>query len=198
MVGLILALLLGLLGGPCVLLQQAARPASDVEARMKAMSLALGVECTHCHVPDRWTEATKAPFGVALGMLRMVDYLNANQLSEVEGITCWTCHAGSLRPSRLQPERLTAAEALWPPSLPGGDDSRRLAMAVYSASLGVGCDHCHVAGDWKSGAKPAYRVVSKMNAMFDEFPKFMPKTARTQCFMCHKGAPTPKRAPPTQ
>lgn len=195
MVALLVALLLGLLGGPCVLLQQSAPPASGVEARMKAMNRALGVECTHCHVPDRWDVETKAPFAVARNMLRMVDYLNANQLSEVEGISCWTCHAGARRPSRLPPERLTAAEALWPPSLPSGDDGPKLTMAVYAASLGVGCDHCHVAGDWKSGAKPAHRIVSKMNAMFAEFPKFMPPAARTQCFMCHKGAPTPKRAP---
>ena len=171
------------------------RPASEVEPLMKAMNRALGVECTHCHVQDRWDSDLKPPHAIARNMLRMVEFLNANQLSDVEGITCWTCHAGTTRPSRLPPDRMAAAEELWKQANPIGADGQRLTMAVYSASLGVGCDHCHVAGDWKAGAKPAYRIVSKMNAMFAEFPKFMPPTARTQCFMCHKGAATPKRTP---
>jgi hypothetical protein len=36
------------------------------------------------------------------------------------------------------------------------------------------------------------KLVRRMTAMFEEFPKFMPPTARTQCWMCHKGKTKPE------
>ena len=36
------------------------------------------------------------------------------------------------------------------------------------------------------------KLVKTMNAMFEEFPKYMPATARTQCYMCHKGSTKPE------
>lgn len=66
-------------------------------------------------------------------------------------------------------------------------------MSVYSASLGVGCDHCHDPADWKSAIKPAFATAQRMGAMFAVFPRFMPPSARTQCYMCHKGSRQPER-----
>ena len=62
---------------------------------------------------------------------------------------------------------------------------------AFNRALGVTCDHCHTA-DWKGYAKPPMKLVKTMNAMFEEFPKYMPATARTQCYMCHKGSTKPE------
>jgi hypothetical protein len=104
-----------------------------------------------------------------------------------------TCHGGQNKPARLPAEKWQAIAEKWPSTLA---EDRKLAMSVYSASLGVGCEHCHDPADWKSAAKPAFATVGRMNAMFEVFPKFMPASARTQFYMCHKGsthpgAPTP-------
>jgi hypothetical protein len=74
-------------------------------------------------------------------------------------------------------------------------DNRKMAMAVYNVSLGVACDHCHSA-EWKSAEKKPMKRMTLISAMFDEFPKYMPPTARTQCFMCHKGTTKPEARPP--
>jgi hypothetical protein len=41
------------------------------------------------------------------------------------------------------------------------------------------------------------KLIPKMLSMFDEFPKYMPKGARTQCYMCHKGSTKPELRPKT-
>lgn len=168
-------------------------PAAEVDAVMKVFNRALGVDCVHCHVPDQWHEEAKPAFATARNMFRMVQQLNANQLSTTDGVTCWTCHAGQARPSRLPGAQLDAELAKWPADLAKADDGVKLGMVVYNISLGVGCDHCHTPRDWKAATKPPYRMVATMTAMFEVFPKFMPKTARTQCYMCHKGAKSPRR-----
>ena len=168
-----------------------------VAVGLMSFASALGVECAHCHVGDDWKNDARPAHATARQMARMVDTLNANQLAGTKGIDCWTCHGGQTRPSRLPVAAWQAVQEKWPASLPDSSDQLKLAMSVYSASLGVGCEHCHAPGDWKSSARPAYAMVARMNAMFDVFPRFMPSTARTQCFMCHKGATSPSRRTPS-
>jgi hypothetical protein len=165
-------------------------------AGVLSFATALGVECAHCHVPDQWKDASKPAFAVAQKMNEMVRELNANQLAGTKGVECFTCHAGATRPARLPVAAWQAIQKEWPASLPDSPDQLKLAMSVYSASLGVGCEHCHAVGDWNSAAMPAYAMVARMNALFDVFPRFMPAAARTQCFMCHKGATSPSRRTP--
>lgn len=165
-------------------------------AGVLAFAQALGVECAHCHVADEWKDASKPTYATAQKMSEMVRELNANQLAGTKGVDCWTCHGGATRPSRLPIAAWQAIQNEWPASLPDSSDQLKLAMSVYSASLGVGCEHCHDARDWKSTTRSAFGMVAKMSAMFDVFPKFMPANARTQCFMCHKGATSPSRRTP--
>ena len=165
--------------------------AADVRAAMDDINRALGVECGHCHVADKWTDDTKPAFGTARNMMKMVQVVNA-KLVDVGTVSCWTCHRGEEKPSRLPTARLDAEIAKWPAGLP---EDRKLAMAVYDVTLGVSCDHCHAEADWKSAEKAPMKKVARMTALFDEFPKYMPATARTQCFMCHKGHIKPPRAP---
>jgi hypothetical protein len=168
-------------------------PAAVVEESMKLFNSALGVECTFCHVDKDWKDISKPQWAIARDMWRMVQALNGGPLDNTSGITCVTCHGGQNKPSRLPPDQWQAIAEKWPSKLA---EDRKLAMSVYSASLGVGCEHCHDPADWKSAAKPTFATASRMNAMFDVFPRFMPAGARTQCYMCHKGSKHPGAAAP--
>ena len=171
------------------------RQAPDLQARMQFYNRALGVECTHCHVDGKWTDASKPPFATAASMAKMVTAVN-DRLGAGERVSCWTCHAGTAAPAR-QPRPLLDVElAKWPPALAAAPESQRLAMTVYNVALGVGCDHCHNPADWKDASKPPMKMLPTMDGLFEIFPKFMPPTARTQCFMCHKGKVKPVARPP--
>jgi hypothetical protein len=178
-----------------VLSVASASSGQDVDARMRSWSIALGVECTHCHVPGAWTNSSKPVFEFAQRMQRMVDAVNAGPLKDVEPIACWTCHRGRTRPARLP-------AAAWQ----GIRDQHvgeftspaaALTMSVYAASLGVECSHCHEAGSFTAPTKPAYGMVAKMLPIFDVIPKHF-DTSRmpaTQCYMCHQGQRVPARTP---
>lgn len=168
-------------------------PADEVEPMMLAFNRSLGVECTHCHVAEQWHDASKPAFAIARNMMRMVRTLNTEHLQHTKGVSCWTCHGGQTRPERMPPEKFSAELEKWPEALANAEEGTKLTMAVYSAALGVGCEYCHVAHYWQASARPAYQMVRVMNGMFEVFPKFMPASARTQCWMCHKGSTTPKR-----
>ena len=164
-------------------------PAFPEHVRDPVLNRALGVECSHCHVENKWADDTKPPFATARNMVRMVDAIN-RMLEGVGSVSCATCHGGQVRPSRLPRPALDAELAKWPSELANAPEAQKLTMTVYNVSLGVGCGHCHVA-DWKSAEKKPMQTVALMNSMFAEFPKYMPPTARTQCYMCHKGSTKP-------
>jgi formate-dependent nitrite reductase cytochrome c552 subunit len=125
-------------------------------------------------------------------MTRMVDALNGEQLRGVGEIRCWTCHAGQVRPARQPRADFQAELARWPAELSAVPDSTKFAMAVYNVALGVTCDHCHDPSNWKAADKKPMKLVPRMSAMFEEFPKYMPEKAQTQCYMCHQGTIKPK------
>ena len=167
----------------------------DVQPRMRAWSRALGVECTHCHVENAWTDASKPVFEFAQRMNRMVSGINAGPLKDLGGITCWTCHRGRTAPARLPRE---SWEKIRADHLAEFADrpNRAIAMSVYAASLGVDCSHCHET-DRTLNTKPPQAIVPKMNAIFEEIPKHFDDKRRpvTQCFMCHQGKTRPERTP---
>jgi len=164
----------------------------EMRLQMESFTRALGVECTHCHVAERWTDESKPAFATARNMIRMVREINGRLLADVGKVTCWSCHGGQVAPSRFPSAELDKRLAEWPSGVP---ETRKMAMTVYAVTLGVTCEHCHVTGDWAKAEKTPMKLVARMTAMFDEFPKYMPATARTQCWMCHKGARTPKTEP---
>ena len=168
-------------------------PARAIEPMMQTFNRALGVECVHCHVPEQWHDESKPAFAIARNMMRMVQTLNAEHLPKNKGVSCWTCHSGQTRPARMPSEKFSAELEKWPAALANAEEGTKLTMAVYSAALGVSCDYCHIANDWQATARPAYQMVRVMNGMFEVFPQFMPASARTQCWMCHKGSTTPAR-----
>ncbi len=170
-------------------------PAEDVAARMQRYNRSLGVECVHCHVDGQWTDDTKRPFAIARNMSRMVTAVN-ERLGGEPKVSCFTCHGGSTRPARQPGDAFDAELARWPADLAGASQGLRITMSVYNVALGVGCDHCHVPGEWANLAKAPNRIVPTMNSLFEIFPSFMPESARTQCYMCHKGSTKPALVPP--
>ena len=169
-------------------------PRDRIDAVMRDLNRALDIECVHCHVDNEWKDESKPAFATARNMLRMVRTLNEGPLKDVGEVQCWTCHRGNVKPARLPREALDAEMKQWPAELAGATDQIRLTMAVYDVTLGVTCDYCHVA-DWKKAEKKPMTLVARMNGMFELFPKFMPATARTQCYMCHQGSTKPALHP---
>src|SRR5262245_45499339 len=92
-------------------------PESQLFLMMNAIADSLGVRCDYCHMrpsPDpaktwysaggwAWDRDDKPAKGVALEMMRMVLDINARQFGGRMGITCYTCHRGSVKPDRLPP-----------------------------------------------------------------------------------------------
>ncbi len=171
-------------------------PARDVEPIMRSLNRALGVQCVACHVQDQWDNDAKPQFATARKMFQMVKVLNENQLAGTRGVSCWTCHAGQTTPSRLPRTSLDAELANWPADLGHSPASLKTTMSVYDVTLHKSCDFCHLKTDWKSDRKSAFKMVARMTSMFKVFPQYMPAGARTQCWMCHKGAKKPERRKP--
>ena len=154
----------------------------------------LDVECSHCHDDGEWTSSSKAPFATARKMAAMVVAVNT-RLGELGKVSCGTCHRGGVRPARSPAPAMDVELANWPDSLPDAPQGVRTTMSVYNIALGVTCEHCHDPADWKSSEKRPFKTTAIMNGLFKEFPKYMPATARTQCYMCHQGSRKPRDRP---
>ena len=67
----------------------------------------LGVNCTHCHTPDKWEAEDKTQKQTARDMSAMVAKINSAELlrgiknlkSETPTINCTTCHRGEVKPA---------------------------------------------------------------------------------------------------
>ena len=167
----------------------------DVQTGMRAGATALGVECTHCHIPGAFADGSKPAHEFAQRMRQMVAALNAGPLKGIDPITCWTCHRGKTRPDRLPPASWQSIRAHHVGEFTSPNAA--LTMSVYSASLGVECGHCHEPGSFTAPTRPAYAMVAKMLPIFDEIPKHFDPTRmpQTQCYMCHQGERIPQRSP---
>jgi hypothetical protein len=71
----------------------------------QSYSRALGVDCDHCHVEDRWDADEKRPKRAAREMIVMVNQINdiLSQMQDIDttdsDITCTTCHRGYVKPA---------------------------------------------------------------------------------------------------
>lgn len=73
-------------------------------------------------------------------------------------------------------------------------------MNAFGASLGVGCNYCHVPGNFASDDNPLKRTAREMYLMRDAINLMMPAVtskdagapARVLCSTCHGGIPVPK------
>ena len=190
---------------------------------MQVYSNVLGTECEHCHVVGEWHLDDKPAKVTARSMVRMVISSSATHFEGIGSASCWTCHRGDITPA-LNPDEATMAEFMAnSPPIPGpspfSDEERpsgevyrnvqqygnipanRLVavMQAYSASLGVGCDHCHVTGDWASDVKPTKRMARRMfdirTGMQDEF---FEGEQVLSCWTCHRGEAKAQTNPPPE
>lgn len=82
-------------------------PAARLLAVMEfGYSRSLGVNCTHCHVPDKWESEEKLQKQIARDMSAMVSTINGDLLSKIKNlkgtpptINCTTCHRGEVKPA---------------------------------------------------------------------------------------------------
>jgi Photosynthetic reaction centre cytochrome C subunit len=176
---------------------EAQTPRADGHGRaaLDEYNRALGVECSHCHVPDQWQDESKAPKATARKMSEMVTLLNGKLLRGIGEVSCWTCHGGQVQPARLPADAMNAQLARWPAAIADAAEAVKLRMAVYSSSTGLRCTECHTADNWKRFETDKMRLVPRMAALFPRMEPFMPPTAQTQCYMCHKGENKPKKTP---
>jgi hypothetical protein len=183
-------------------------PVDQVPVVMGMFSRFLGVPCTHCHMEGAMDRGDKAAFAKARRMFRMRDWIAQN--AKVES-TCWTCHRGHAVPE-AGPKSDTS---LWPADLqlPAEQETQpaskvyknlrffnstaadlKSAMLLMSASLGVGCSHCHVMGDWEKDDEPAKNVARSMLAMVRDTRREF-ADIRIGCPTCHHGTTQPELAP---
>ena len=66
----------------------------------------LGVNCTHCHVPDAWDKEDKPTKQITREMSAMVTVINNEQLKKIKNlkgpnsiVNCTTCHRGQTKPA---------------------------------------------------------------------------------------------------
>jgi len=72
---------------------------------------------------------------------------------------------------------------------------------TFGRFLGVGCDYCHVAGDFASDTLRTKRVAREMmringiiNAQFSQVAD-LPERTTASCWTCHRGSAHPPKAP---
>ena len=88
------------------------RPAAQLLAVMEfGFARSLGVNCTHCHVPDKWESEDQPQKQIAREMSAMVTTLNDTMLKGIKNlkgatptVNCTTCHRGEIRPALNLPQ----------------------------------------------------------------------------------------------
>jgi hypothetical protein len=125
-----------------------ALPEAQLFPLMNLVATSLGVGCEYCHVqanPDLartpsnvggwiWDRDDRGPKRQARDMMKMVVVLNASSFKGEARVTCYTCHRGTTRPSRLPPlpPAARSAGAPSPTLLPSADR----VWAAYVAAVG--------------------------------------------------------------
>lgn len=82
-------------------------PAGRLLAIMEfGYSRSLGVNCTHCHTPEKWESEAKPTKQIARDMHIMTAKINSDLLKNIESlgerkaiINCTTCHRGEVKPA---------------------------------------------------------------------------------------------------
>lgn len=70
-----------------------------------AFNTSLGVDCTHCHIPDQWEKDDKEAKQTARKMWQFMGKVN-QELKQTIGkgsINCTTCHRGQIKPATSMP-----------------------------------------------------------------------------------------------
>ena len=85
---------------------------TEMRRIMKEQAAALGVKCSHCHVPGKFELDDKEEKRRAREMMEMVKKLEETTFKDEEkkpSVTCWTCHRGKTEPETVVPPEAFAA-----------------------------------------------------------------------------------------
>ncbi|HEY6192647.1 MAG TPA: c-type cytochrome [Bacteroidota bacterium] len=116
-------------------------PASQFNPVMDYFASSLGVRCDHCHSLDSngqgFEKDDLKPKGTARKMIQMVMDINSKNFGGRTEVSCYTCHRGSVEPTKLipvpqpfaKPDREEASESA---NLPSADN----VIAMYEKALG--------------------------------------------------------------
>ena len=199
-------------------------PAEQLALIMQATAGSLGVDCEYCHVGEAWHLDDPPAKRTARDMMRMLGSVSETYFEFLEVPSCWTCHRGSTVP-QYEPNLETGAlvapnpvvSAVFVPrgvfsgeTRPSGEvyenvqhhrdlpaNELRGVMEGYSRALGVGCDHCHVEGDWGSDQLLTKLVAGRMFEIEVGMEReFFSSQDALSCWTCHRGQVTPEMSLP--
>ena len=74
------------------------KKASRLPGMMGALTGLLGVNCSYCHVKDKWDSDEKQAKQTARKMFRMIGTINSDFFGGQNKVSCWTCHRGNPHP----------------------------------------------------------------------------------------------------
>ena len=57
-------------------------------------------QCAHCHTVGDWKRSDKPEFAFASRMIKMTWPKREHSTRTLGGVTCWTCHRGSVKPAK--------------------------------------------------------------------------------------------------
>ena len=83
------------------------KPAGQLLAVMEfGFARSLGVDCSHCHVPDKWESEEKPQKQIGREMFGMMGKINGELLKNIKNlkgptptVNCTTCHRGEVTPA---------------------------------------------------------------------------------------------------
>jgi hypothetical protein len=187
-------------------------PASRLMPAMTRLTQFLGVDCVHCHVPDAFDKDDKPAKQTARKMFQMVRTINTTL--NTNRVTCYTCHHARAKPAsppsewapteeemRKANEDQRPAEEVYKnlQTLKGVLPAGRLmmVMGMFTKSLGVDCNHCHVPGEFEKDDKPAKATARRMLRLTGVIAReYYNGQSPVNCYTCHRGQLQPDSMPP--
>jgi len=73
-------------------------PAGRIAPTMAAFTIALNVDCSHCHRADQYDDDDKPAKQRTREMVRMVRGISHQFFDDQAKVRCWTCHRGAVKP----------------------------------------------------------------------------------------------------
>ena len=188
-------------------------PAERLIPAMLQNRTSLGVDCTYCHTPGNWPSDGVPNKLKARTHFQMVAYLRDEHFDKKPMVTCWTCHRGHAVPESLPEDGEMTQRVATMMNLAARDTDKPAEkvfmniqtlkgvpagrfpqiMTMFSRSLGVRCNFCHLPDNFASDDKDNKKMARKMLGMVrGTLGKFYNGDGPVACFTCHHGAETPE------
>jgi hypothetical protein len=68
------------------------KKAARLPGMMMALTGLLGVNCTYCHVNEKWDSEEKPAKQITRKMFKMIGGINNEYFDGKNAVSCWTCH----------------------------------------------------------------------------------------------------------